>query len=282
MAAPAKAKSSAVALSIADLEKNIDIDGDGQMDPEEKEILDLLRSMDVDGDGTIGLRELVNLGNQMNQASRDANRMRKMIYGVFFLSILFCGVMFCVSMAAVEAAKDSKPSESGTLETVPDVNGDTKLVAIDTASEGVAITEIYTLDLASLKSIEDIGYRLGNIYYNFHVIGFEQLITADTLTVTLSLYGGDSIVSNSEETLLIRIATGQEIDLADAESKRKHRHRQLLAANGGRSLLAEDMFDGKITVKGTKAAKEGNMDEMMALMAGVPPFAMDEMYPENY
>jgi hypothetical protein len=39
-----------------DLAKNIDIDGNGNIDEDEKKILDTLREMDVDGDGNISLK----------------------------------------------------------------------------------------------------------------------------------------------------------------------------------------------------------------------------------
>ena len=126
-----------------ELAKNIDIDGDGEIEPDEKEILDTLRSMDVDGDGTISLRELVNLGAKLNQQREQAEFYKKVAFGVMIIAMLAILAVFLACFAAVEAAKDSRPGSDGVMKTV--VTGkDPKVIATAGYTQSIGLTSLHT------------------------------------------------------------------------------------------------------------------------------------------
>lgn len=258
-----------MSISINELRKNIDMDGDGQMDPEEKEILDLLISMDVDGDGTIGIRELVKLGDTLNQSKEQVGQLKKIAIAVICLSFLFCGVMFVVCFAAVEAAKDAKPSDSGKLETVATHDSDAVAVSVDGNIEVVGIDELYSLAPDTLKQVTEIGFQLGETYYDWNVVGFEQTIDGKDISVKFNLDGGDYVMCTDSSVDLYQMATGASIDVLAAENSRKMKRRALLAASG-RSLLQgmEDecgAFCGGVNAHNTIASvTEAMMDNFVS------------------
>jgi len=286
-AAAAEKKPLAV-ISIAEIAKNIDIDGDGQLDPEEKEILETLKRMDVDGDGTIGIRELVNLGAQMNAQVQDAGRMRKIMMGIGVIAVLFCGVMFCVCMAAVEAAKDAKPDESGVLMTIAGVNGDAKAVSMGENTVAWSLSDMYLLDPNTIKLVKDVGYQLANTYYHGKVMNFEHETTDTSVTVTLFLANGDTITSSPDE-LTLTTSAGV-VDLGTEVANRKLRHRTLLSADQ-RKLLQGFDDEGMRIMGAISKMSEEQLDEMMATSPEVFQFLApileditdppDEQYPDQ-
>jgi hypothetical protein len=237
-----------LALSIDEIAKNIDVDGDGQIDPEEQEILDLLKSMDTDGDGTIGIKELVNLGNTLQQSKEQVGQLKKIFIAVACLSVLFLGVMFVVCFSAVEAGKDSTPSGGGRMETV-----EGKRVSVDGNVETMSLDTMHYLAPETLKQIDEIGFQLGNTYYNFGIVGFEQTAVSDAgLSLILHLAGGsgqDYVFCSDTEVALYNGATGEKVDLMSAELARKAHRRSLLEATG-RELL-QDEFEAGAAVPNT-------------------------------
>jgi len=222
-----------MSISIADIAKSVDIDGDGQMDPEEQEIIDLLKRMDVDGDGTIGLRELVNLGNSMNESKKETGRMRMMLYAGLAASVIIMGIMFCVCMAAVEAAKDSRPTESGKLETV-----DGKTVATNVNRGEVTVFNLNEQDMSALRQLDSISFAVGNAIYAHSINTVQQDITADQVVVTIHLANGEKIRNTADETVLISNDGSPDVDLEAVQQERKHRHRHLLQVDESQGMMA--------------------------------------------
>jgi hypothetical protein len=266
-----------MSISIADLQKNIDVDGDGQIDPEEAEILELLKSMDVDGDGTIGIRELVSLGNTLQQSKEQVGQLKKLVIAVVCLALVFCGVMFVVCFAAVEASKDSKPDDSGKLKTVATATSSSVAVSVDNNIEVIEIEELYTLSPESLKQIDEIGFQLGTTYFDWNVVGFEQTIEgsgdAMVVTVKFNLDGGDYVMCGENSVILFQTATGANIDVYQAETSRRMRRRALLASTG-RDLLADDPF---LAGSAIPNSLEKLPDDMIMVPMGD---ALPEAYPD--
>ena len=208
-----------------ELAKNIDIDGDGEIEPDEKEILDTLRSMDVDGDGTISLRELVNLGAKLNQQREQAQFYKRVAFGVMIIAVLAICAVFLACFAAVEAAKDSRPGGDGVMKTV--VTGkDPKVVATAGYTQSIGLTSLHTATFATLRGIKDIGFKVGNRFYQYTVTGFEQDIVADgSTTVRLFTSRGDSIYVSKTKANLERVQGNQVIDISAAAVQ----NRKLLA-----------------------------------------------------
>jgi hypothetical protein len=226
-----------------ELAKNIDIDGDGEIEPEEKEILDTLRSMDVDGDGTISLRELVNLGAKLNEQRDTAAFYKKVVYGVLLIALLSILAVFLACFAAVEASKDTRPGADGVMKTVVTAGSDAKVVATAAYEESVALTALHGAAFSTLRGIKDLGFKVGNRNYQYTVTGFEQDIAADgSASVRLFTSRGDSIFVSKAVANLERAATGTFIDISAAAVQ----NRKLLAklsADHRRSLLAAHTTD---------------------------------------
>jgi len=208
-------KASAMTISISEIAKNVDVDGDGDIEPEEKEILDTLKSMDVDGDGTISLKELVNLGGKMNDARKNATFYKRLIYGVILLCIFAMAGVFVACIAAVETTKDSRPEADGTLKTTV-VGGDAKVVATGLHKASIKLTDLNTASFSTLRGISDLGFKVGNRFYQYTITGFEQdYLTSGTATVRLFTSRGDSIYITSTAASLEKVS-GNKIDIAAA------------------------------------------------------------------
>lgn len=231
-----------VSISLAELAKNIDIDGDGEVEPDEKEILDTLRSMDVDGDGTISLKELVNLGAKLNEQRDQAKFYKKVAYGVMVVAILAIAAVFLACFAAVEASKDTRPGDDGVMKTVT-VGSDPKVVATAGYQETIALTALHSASFATLRGIKDVGFKVGKRLYQYTITGFEQDINTDgSSNVRLFTSRGDSIYVSKTAANLERSQTGQTIDITAAALQNRKLLSEL-SEDHRRSLLQTNMGD---------------------------------------
>jgi len=104
-------------LVINELLKQLDIDGDGDIDDEDRAIGDQLKAMDTNGDGFVTLKELVSIGKAQLEEEKKKGFLKKLIFVIGILVVLACGAMLAMGVAAAEAAKDSRPDASGELKT---------------------------------------------------------------------------------------------------------------------------------------------------------------------
>lgn len=106
-------------ISIKMFEEEIMLDGNGGKPTEEEQALcKTLKEMDIDGDGTLSIRELLNLSKSLNNSRTQNKQLMKLVVGITVLAVVAMALMFGVTYSAVQAAKDSKPSSSGQLQTM--------------------------------------------------------------------------------------------------------------------------------------------------------------------
>ena len=136
--------------------------------------MDTLRRMDVDGDGTISLRELVNLGAEINKQQKQNQRLTRLLMVFSLLFIAFCGALFAMSFAAVEAAKDAKPSgENAVMKTISP-SGNSKVVQTGTFAAS-ASTSLQDLERATVKSLKTLGMLLiGDCLLASEFVGYSK------------------------------------------------------------------------------------------------------------
>jgi len=272
-----------VSISLADLAKNIDIDGDGEVEPEEKEILDTLRSMDIDGDGTISLKELVNLGAKLNEQRDQAKFYKKVAYGVMVIAVLAIAAVFLACFAAVEASKDVRPGDDGVMKTVT-VGSDPKVVATAGYQEAIALTALHAASFATLRGIKDVGFKVGNRLYQYTVTGFEQDINTDgSSNVRLFTSRGDSIFVSKTAANLERSQTGQVIDITAAAIQNRKLLSELSEHHRRSLLQATVEDDGTMTGGSVSTQAQSTTYDPIAMAAlasqgnntdeGLPEFA---------
>ena len=209
------------ALVTQDLSKNIDVDGDGEIDEEERKILKTLKSMDIDGDGNISLKELVNLGKQYNIADQEKRHYRKLVF--FLAAIVFAAMVatFLLSFAAAEAAKDARTDKSGVMKTVT-VTGRSKVVQTQQHLETVAIPDLYKATYGTLEGVKNMGFQVGSSYYAYTVTGFQQDLASDgTSAVRFYTSRGDTIFISAAKSILEK-KSGGTIDISKAATLTRH------------------------------------------------------------
>lgn len=82
-----------------------------------KELRPTLKVFDVDGDGTVGVMELGRAAELYKDSKNTVKRMTKVLAVMAFILIALVGCIVGLTAHVVEAAKDSKPSQSGIMQT---------------------------------------------------------------------------------------------------------------------------------------------------------------------
>jgi len=155
-------------LRINDLLQNLDVDGDGDIDEEDRQLAETLKSMDKDGDGTITLRELVTIGQSKLEDKARINYLKRAIFLVILCSLVFCGAMLGLMLAANEASKDSKPQSSGALKTI-----DGKDVSTTATLSKLSLAMLPKLPPASLEKVTTLRIKTEDSLQFYQVSGWE-------------------------------------------------------------------------------------------------------------
>lgn len=246
-----KQKSKACVIKITEIEKAIDIDGDGKIDEDEQKILNTLKAMDVDGDGNISLKELVNIGKTLNVQQDQTKLYKRLFWGLLLLSFLACCATFLACLAAVEAAKDNRPDKDGTLKTVVTAGQGSKVIKVGEHYKTVAMSDLHKASYDALRGVTDLGFKLSNRFYQYTVTGFEQEFNQDgTASVRFYSSRGDTIFVSSTEAKLEK-PTGS-IDIRGATTKNRH----LLSL----SSMTQDLDAGSVISKTADDVNIANLD----------------------
>lgn len=239
------ARQGTVAIKLSELAKNIDIDGDGNIDEDEKRILDTLKEMDIDGDGNISLKELVNLGKQLNIAEEQRKTYKKFIFLILLFAVAAISATFLACLGAVEAAKDARPDGSGVMLTTS-VTGASKVVQTQAHVDTIKITDLYKATYTTLDGVKNMGFQVGASFYSYTVTGFQQDLKGDgTSAVRFYTSRGDTIYITSTASLL-ELKAGGTVDISAAATLTRH------------LLSARDLLDHDSNMEGTGAATVTN------------------------
>ena len=138
-------------LLIKDLLSNLDVDGDGDIDDEDKMVAEELREMDANGDGYISLKELVGVGQSQLAEESAKRRLRLLITFAILLGLAAVGAMLLVALAAAEEAKETKASTSGHFLTPSG-----KLVKFATAKKTYPAAEFLSLPVLDKRNADEI------------------------------------------------------------------------------------------------------------------------------
>ena len=200
-------------LKIADIEKELDRDGDGKISKNEANLLRTLKEADVDGDGEIKVGELLSLAHSMHQQTKANKRLGKMVWGILAMSLLFCGVTFAICLAAVEAAKDSRPSASGIVmsagsKPLPLANGQAIRIG--------AIFDLLTTPANELANLKYLIVPSEGVTRTYSIVGNDVHTSGN---VTLHTGRGDEIRVSADEFSIY--SNGQAIFTQTAEENRR-------------------------------------------------------------
>mmetsp|Transcript_27267 Transcript_27267/g.66968 ORF Transcript_27267/g.66968 Transcript_27267/m.66968 type:complete len:753 (+) Transcript_27267:93-2351(+) len=245
----------AVVIKLSEIAKNIDLDGDGSIDPEERQILDTLKKMDIDGDGNISLKELVNLGKALNVADSQARTYKRIIYAVVLFCFAAIAATFLACLGAVEAAKDARPDASGTMLTTS-ITGESKVVQTQKHVSTIALTALYKASYSTLQGVNSLGFQVGLSFYQYTITGFQQDLAADGKSaVRFYTSRGDTIYVTATAATLEK-TSGATLDISAASTLTRH----LLSTGVGaaRDLLNDEDMDGGMD--GGMAQSDGPYD----------------------
>lgn len=205
-------------LRIDELLKNLDVDGDGDIDEEDKKLGETLKAMDKDGDGTITLRELVNIGQSKIQDQKKIRNLKKMVVAVIFAAVAFCGIMLGLMVAANEASKDSKPEGTGELKTIDgkDVSTTSTVTALPLAQlPTLPPAELEKLDTLTINTDEGIQFYqisgwlwMSTTRMRFYTTRGDTIQISDGIVTILTKDGRGVSVSRHRRSLLQMPATG--------------------------------------------------------------------------
>ena len=274
--APAKAAQPG-GLNIKELLSNLDVDGDGDIDENDKAIAEALRSMDMDGDGTISIRELIKIGEVR---VRNEKRIKNLTYAVFALCglfVVFCAVMMALVVAANEATKDTRPSGDGTMKTV-----DGKVVSTESKKYPLILADLPRYPFEVIESLDALRVRKTGTQetYYYTVTGYSwfskysmQLHTARHDIISINGAGEGKPVA---VTVISGEADGASFSVELAPEKTAAARRRLMQAPAPSPALAADLVEdqGGNGATGTQTGIVDTTDNVPAT-ADTAPLASD-------
>ena len=153
------------------------MDGDGDIDDEDRAIGAQLKEMDVNGDGYVTLKELVGIGKAQLAEDNKKGMLRRAILVMLLMVVLACGAMLGVGVAAAEVAKEAKPNDdSGELRTTRAG----ALVQMGTASRTYNETTVITLAPQELRKADEMLVIQEDGTRSFYkVTGWDKLASGD-------------------------------------------------------------------------------------------------------
>ena len=274
--APAKAAQPG-GLNIKELLSNLDVDGDGDIDENDKAIAEALKSMDMDGDGTISIRELIKIGEVR---VRNEKRIKNLTYAVFALCglfVVFCAVMMALVVAANEATKDTRPSGDGTMKTV-----DGKVVSTESKKYPLILADLPRYPFEVIESLDALRVRKTGTQetYYYTVTGYSwfskysmQLHTARHDIISINGAGEGKPVA---VTVISGEADGASFSVELAPEKTAAARRRLMQAPAPSPALAADLVEdqGGNGATGTQTGIVDTTDNVPAT-ADTAPLASD-------
>mmetsp|Transcript_19293 Transcript_19293/g.23038 ORF Transcript_19293/g.23038 Transcript_19293/m.23038 type:complete len:1269 (+) Transcript_19293:123-3929(+) len=210
-------------LKISSLLEQLDVDGDGDVDEQDRKLAAVLKSMDKDGSGTISLREMVTIGQTRLTNEAKIRNLRWMVAAAVFASLIVSSVLLGLMIAANEASKDDKPDSNGALKTISGVPVSTEVMS----------TELGLLDLPKLApeilaKLETIVFTdEADIVHIYRIIG-----------TTIFSQNSMRMVTATGETVLLSEGVLNVVSPAGGGQSRQASRRRLLGEDGGMPAVA--------------------------------------------
>lgn len=182
-------------LRIDDLLKDLDIDGDGDIDEQDKQLAATLKNMDSDGNGMITIRELVSIGENRISDKRKIKKLRRAMMVAIALGIVLCGVFIGLVVVANEASKDSKPSTGGVLKTIGG-----KEVTMSQTTTALSLLAMPALSLEGLGKVKELRVKeTSGAIVKFTITGYKWFSQTSMIFYSAR---GDQVLINDGEVLV--------------------------------------------------------------------------------
>eukprot|EP00239_Pterosperma_sp_CCMP1384_P008907 CAMPEP_0197865162 /NCGR_PEP_ID=MMETSP1438-20131217/43505_1 /TAXON_ID=1461541 /ORGANISM="Pterosperma sp., Strain CCMP1384" /LENGTH=1001 /DNA_ID=CAMNT_0043483585 /DNA_START=331 /DNA_END=3336 /DNA_ORIENTATION=- len=206
---------------------------------DDPQIKKTIESFDSDGNGLMDINELLKIAQvrvsneaikrQQSERIQDLKQQRwKLVAAMICLCLIICGVMLALVIAGVEAAKDDKPDQDGTLKMI-----DGTPVSTEFSTATASLADLAAYDANTLTAVERVS-----------------MVTDDDATL---IYSISHIARYNENTIHLHTSNGHRI-LVDGGEVTVVGEKEVVGTISRRRLLS-DATAGAATIMGKAGTK---------------------------